>query len=1159
MDHRRVNKLCLLASNIAFITACNDFNFDSGTEQSERSGIDKFPKIGDKKLNQDEQKELNIYVAPFGEDVIKNTLKNKKYGDVFDNEGRLQDKFIQELRNKTLEKFKEKFSGIYIDQNPINITAILDDPERFNKIIELLKYCINNDFIHEADDIISYVASGERDEVYKNSNPKLTECNNILRFIKILNNEKRSNKIPPSDLWWIKSNKDFLIKSDLTKDYKEHIEEITNNGELVSLKAKEYFEFIFKKQRINDVRCCIYYGSKENISAIIDGNKVTIAYEDDYSYQEEHIIDLVKSSFKVYEVAEILSKCYNLIFQQGEQLKNGLIKIFGDIHKSVELNDLFDENGDLKKELKKELGNLIENPQSDRALFRDINKEIEYFDNAIVEIQKMFDNNKSGIFNKIKEVENNISFLSDKHINNIFLLKFFELLYQSQSSKKICKSDLEWLKNNKNRLMDAPNLDPKYKQILEKILSVTDCGDNKIYNELIGKFDTRKKTFNNDKEWINFLIKKNTISRIIGDIQDKVIDVENIENNKITINEIRVDEERRYTIDLSEVSSYNIVQALEHYCGCQQIYKYFREKGYLEYGFDIDNGFFDKNGNIEPDIKEDLSKIIKKPIDRNVFAFENVDKESEYLKNVVDLIKRLFNCGEYDKIKKIINKTEKNISFLSNEHIDSLYIFNFFKILCRSTYEISEDDSKWIKDNEKKLINAGLTKEEIQQKLKNTKNKTSDDSYDLDVSILDNVIDLEKEDDYKKIFNISGYDDVQIIFKGKKLKFRKDGLFPFLILRCGALSDTDKIQVKYFVECYKNNGNFVKYLHRFNTLTGLENTVEENIKLTKYECNHEQNMVFLYKIKGYITKVLFSESVSDISFKNVVSKQEFIENKEFITTLENKIKEEFKKTPNSEELEKLSTFIEKSILDVLKKEEDFFSTRISMDNEFVVWLTCRLLEAICKKEEKTFDQFLKEKTTFFDKDNYKDEFANEPNKKNILLFSIAKRLYEERENDPKYQEEADSLIKYLIKNATKEMLLETDINGFNVLHIAVIKKEKEYERLILERAEELQCKGDIMKATTNNTYKHYMKRGYLEGINMLANLNLKVHRGLYEPEEYVRLSKILLNRNNESLVCGKNFEALKTISDDTREFVLYNFYPVAFACERKNTILRRDI
>lgn len=47
--------------------------------------------------------------------------------------------------------------------------------------------------------------------------------------------------------------------------------------------------------------------------------------------------------------------------------------------------------------------------------------------------------------------------------------------------------------------------------------------------------------------------------------------------------------------------------------------------------------------------------------------------------------------------------------------------------------------------------------------------------------------------------------------------------------------------------------------------------------------------------------------------------------------------------------------------------------------------------------------FLKNETSFFELDNWKDSFANEPNKKNILLFSIAKRLYDDEVSNPKHK------------------------------------------------------------------------------------------------------------------------------------------------------------
>ena len=158
-----------------------------------------------------------------------------------------------------------------------------------------------------------------------------------------------------------------------------------------------------------------------------------------------------------------------------------------------------------------------------------------------------------------------------------------------------------------------------------------------------------------------------------------------------------------------------------------------------------------------------------------------------------------------------------------------------------------------------------------------------------------------------------------------------------------------------------------------------------------------------------------------------------------------------------------------------------------------------------------------------------------------------------------YVSEVDEWIKYVIAHSSKETLFQTDMNSFNALHIAVIKREKEYIDLILKRARDLGCENDLENAKTNDDFKHYIKSEYIESINLLSKLDFNVHRCLYDPNEYVRITDILLyiNNENQNSVYGKTYKKLKSINDNVREFVLYSIYPIDFSCYRQNVILKK--
>ena len=96
-------------------------------------------------------------------------------------------------------------------------------------------------------------------------------------------------------------------------------------------------------------------------------------------------------------------------------------------------------------------------------------------------------------------------------------------------------------------------------------------------------------------------------------------------------------------------------------------------------------------------------------------------------------------------------------------------------------------------------------------------------------------------------------------------------------------------------------------------------------------------------------------------------------------------------------------------------------------------------------------------------------------------------------------------------------------------------------------------------AKTNDDFKHYIKSEYIKSIHLLSKLDFNVHRCLYDPNEYVRITDILLDRNNENqnAFCGKTYKELKSINDNVREFVLYSIYPIYFSCYRQNVILKK--
>ena len=202
---------------------------------------------------------------------------------------------------------------------------------------------------------------------------------------------------------------------------------------------------------------------------------------------------------------------------------------------------------------------------------------------------------------------------------------------------------------------------------------------------------------------------------------------------------------------------------------------------------------------------------------------------------------------------------------------------------------------------------------------------------------------------------------------------------------------------------------------------------------------------------------------------------------------------------------------------------------------------------------------MKNETSLFELDNYKDSFASEPNKKNILLFLIAKRLYDSEE----YLKHNDELIKYVIAHASREMLLQTDMNGFNALHIAVIKKEKEYVNLILERAKKLRCKKELENARTNDNFKYYIRSEYVRTHNNLLHLeklsnNQQNEENINEINRRILETNIILDKNNvyKKMICNKTYSELQNVDDNISNFVLYNIYPAALFIEGKRKISR---
>ena len=806
----------------------------------------------------------------------------------------------------------------------------------------------------------------------------------------------------------------------------------------------------------------------------------------------------------------------------------------------------------------------------------------------------------------------------DKIIN---ILRFFKILTDSKKWGSISEWDYRWIKENQEKLVDLTYLE---KNVLEKYIKEIDKYTNdeltKEYDNLMKSFDADKKKFNNAKEMFDHFWKNKCINDILRDIGKKSIEIK--DDDTVILKDEHEQEINFKSFYVSDITSffrnyYNLSYEQEN-----RLWDYFNKKG-TNLGYDY---FFDDNGDINNSTKVEIQKVIgdhknikdvKLP-NIDVFAFENIDKELEYLKKAIGIIKKLIDTKKLDKAKNIIEKIKTGLSFFSEAHMGYFHLLNFFEILSRSGYEIHENDKKWINNN----------RENLKKYLCNILN-VDDNSAEQYIKKCceDNAktfINLEEKIDYNKIFNTEPWDKIQMIYKEKNINIEKQDLFPFLIERCGGASPIDVKQIQFYTKCYENDNNFIEYLRKIQILNFIEET-QRDIN-TKFDANRSKFIEkaqyaikinfdarffydFFYHFKTTIREFLFSsdkdsdqvikiikdafsslfKKYSDQDIKRIKDKlsklktksselqkdfDDFIQELEkdfenFITELGNKLKNINGNISDTdkEKLGTISNLIEGSILKgILKKDKDYFSSRIAMDNERVILENCKFLEIFYKKNEtkykdkyNSFDKFLAEETSFFDKDDYKDYFANEPNKKNILLFSIAKRLYNEKEGNPEYQSNVDELIKYIIKHASKEMLMETDMNGFNALHIAVIKKEEDYINLILKRAEELKCKEELIKKRTNKNFKFYIKNEYLEAINFLSKLGLKVHRGLYEPKEYTRITDILLdkNSNNRDVVCNKNYKDLQNINDDAREFVLYSIYPVDFSCYRQNIILKK--
>ena len=532
-----------------------------------------------------------------------------------------------------------------------------------------------------------------------------------------------------------------------------------------------------------------------------------------------------------------------------------------------------------------------------------------------------------------------------------------------------------------------------------------------------------------------------------------------------------------------------------------------------------------------------------------------------------------FLCIQYSKMQQInISKyldkdTEKQGFKLFEEVMNDTQVDNQIKLSINNNFSKKQDDEIALNDDCSKFMRLLGYIEQVNYFLSNTnKQKFFNDFF-------------AKFTKYWEINNTK--------IKINNKNFYLYDLFPFLVSTNTGIKgeyNYKKYQILFrkFSECYKKNGNFIKYLDDVNTfnetITYFNSRLQKSIKkcdesnaenirisisktaidLLQYVCRLKIDDEYKFLLRDFIIDILSQNSIKFSIDNNVLDKN----NNDNIDNIEDMTNEDLLETKDNQTLKDTSEFIESAIKNgafkiKLKNGNTILSQQIAFDMDNFILDQFKFLEIFYKKNNdgyENFDDFLKNETSLFELDNYKDSFSNEPNKKNILLFLIAKRLYDSEE----YLKHNDELIKYVIAHASKEMLFATDINGLNALDIAAIKKEEKYVKLILARAKKLGCEKDLENAKINDNFKHYIKSEYIKTYNNLLYLIKLKDPQNNEINERIIKTNVILDRNNvyKNSICGKTYKELQNIDNNASSLVLYNIYPAALFIEGKNKILR---